>query len=388
VTGGTGVIGGAGLYVGKGAAPTLDSGATIVGGYGTSSGGVGVYVAPGTNFAGGAGVTIEGGLNSGGVRAHSVEFSTKADPTLSLYAGVTLEGDIGGFQSGDHITLHGVTTYSIGSGVVQADGETRYEITTTGGSVDLSFYLDVVQGSHLAAGDITVATGACFLRGTRIATARGERAVEALKIGEWVRTHSGALRPIKWIGRRHHRPGEVFEDPTLRPVCFRAGSLGDGLPIRELRVSSEHAMYVDGLLVPAHALINGMGIVRDTGADEIDYYHIEFDSHDLVLAEGSPAESFADDESRSTFDNAAEYHVLYPDTYQVPARFCAPRIEEGQLLENVRRRLARVPLQLHAESSKLHEVSAYHEIAGEMRPHCFVPHGIGDVRIAAGHEVR
>jgi hypothetical protein len=67
---------------------------------------------------------------------------------------------------------------------------------------------------------------------------------------------------------------------------------------------------------------------------------LEFDTHAVIFAEGAPAESFVDDESREMFDNAAEFHRLYPEAVRKPARYCAPRGEEGWELEAVRRRLA------------------------------------------------
>ena len=95
-----------------------------------------------------------------------------------------------------------------------------------------------------------------------------------------------------------------------------------------------------GLLIPAILLVNGESIVQEEWVDEVTYFHLEFDSHELIVAEGALAESFVDDESREMFDNAAEYHQLYPQAARQSAHFCAPRVEEGYELEAVRQRLA------------------------------------------------
>jgi O-antigen biosynthesis protein len=67
---------------------------------------------------------------------------------------------------------------------------------------------------------------------------------------------------------------------------------------------------------------------------------LEFDAHAVIFAEGAPAESFVDDESREMFDNAAEFRRRYPSAVRTSARFCAPRVEDGWELQDVRRRLA------------------------------------------------
>src|SRR4029077_7286582 len=74
--------------------------------------------------------------------------------------------------------------------------------------------------------------------------------------------------------------------------------------------------------------------------DEVEYFHLELDAHDVILAEGAWAESFVDDDSRGMFHNATEYRVLYPEApLHAPALYCAPRLEEGFELEALRRRL-------------------------------------------------
>ena len=186
---------------------------------------------------------------------------------------------------------------------------------------------------------------ACYCSGTLIEVTRGrQRKVENLKIGDKVRTASGALRPIKWIGRRSYAGRFIRGRKDILPVCFKAGSLGDNVPERDLRISPQHAMYFatanqGGMLVEAKDLINGVSIVQDEAAERVDYFHIELDSHDVIVAEGALSETFIDDDSRGMFHNAREYETLYADVGQ-PASYCAPRLNEGYEIEAVRARLA------------------------------------------------
>jgi ELWxxDGT repeat protein len=182
---------------------------------------------------------------------------------------------------------------------------------------------------------------ACYCRGTRILTAGGEVAVEDLEIGDRVETSSGALRPIKWIGRRSYGGRFIMGRKEMLPICFKAGSLGAGLPRRELWISPHHAMFIDGVLIEAKDLVNGVSIVQaNGGVEQVEYFHIELDSHDVIVAEGAWSETFIDDDSRAMFHNAPEYAALYPGQSAPAARYCAPRLDQGFELEAIRQKIA------------------------------------------------
>jgi hypothetical protein len=193
----------------------------------------------------------------------------------------------------------------------------------------------------------TLVTVSCFRRGTRIATPGGEVAVERLRIGDRVLTADGAARPVKWLGRRSYSRALVARQRQLRPVRIAAGALGGGLPRRPLYLSPLHGLLLaapDGrrVLAPAAALVNGRGITRAWIA-AVSYVHIELDTPDAVLAEGAAAETFVDCDSRGLFENADEFARLYPGHGAVAWAYCAPRIEEGAVLEAIRASLPGQP---------------------------------------------
>jgi hypothetical protein len=155
----------------------------------------------------------------------------------------------------------------------------------------------------------------CFLAGTAIATPEGPVAVETLRIGDLVLTADGHRVPVKWIGRQtvstRFGPAE-----RLMPVRFAAGSLGEGLPHNDLTVTADHGMLVDGVICHAGALVNGTTITRvplSEMGETYMVYHIETDEHEIILANGAPAETFIDNVSRRVFDNFAEFEALYGD---------------------------------------------------------------------------
>ena len=99
-------------------------------------------------------------------------------------------------------------------------------------------------------------------------------------------------------------------------------------------------MYLEGVLIEAKDLLNGVSVVQAERPKKVEYYHIELDSHDVIIAEGAFSESFIDDDSRGMFHNAQEYDMLYADEVAPPKSYCAPRLDEGYEVEAVRRRLA------------------------------------------------
>ncbi len=220
-------------------------------------------------------------------------------------------------------------------------GNAAYVAIDATNGTSATFLLEVYDGSTpeaLTAADLLLA---CYCAGTRIMTEAGEVAVEQLSIGDRVMTVNGSARPIKWIGQRSYAGLFVQDNRHVLPVCFKAGSLADGTPTRDLWVSPNHAMFIDGILIPAEDLVNGHGVVQANAVEVLHYFHIELESHDVILAEGAWSETFIDDDSRMMFHNAQDYLRRYPDEGAGPARFCAPRISEGYELEAIRERIGK-----------------------------------------------
>jgi hypothetical protein len=96
----------------------------------------------------------------------------------------------------------------------------------------------------------------------------------------------------------------------------------------------------EGALIEAKDLVNGASIVQAERVDQVEYFHIELESHDVIVAEGALSESFLDDDSRAMFHNAHEYQALYPDAAASVTPYCAPRLDDGYELAAVRQRIA------------------------------------------------
>lgn len=187
----------------------------------------------------------------------------------------------------------------------------------------------------------------CFAAGTRIATARGEVTVEDLRVGDLVlAAHGGApLQPVMWLGRTRVNVARQADRTKVAPILIKAGALADGVPHRDLRVSPEHAMFLDGRLVPAKHLVNGTSIVQELWCAEVTYWHVELPSHGLLVADGAVSESYFDDGNRKHFDNYG-IATLFKDfaSERGNGRYaeaaCYPLLTEGDGLEAIRARIA------------------------------------------------
>lgn len=142
----------------------------------------------------------------------------------------------------------------------------------------------------------------CFTPGTLIATPRGEVPVESLRDGDSVITRDNGMQEIRWVGKRTLNRDELSRDASLKPILIRAGSLGYGLPERDMVVSPQHKILFAGdrtqlyfdereVLVAARDLVN-KGSVQPIDTIRTTYIHLMFDRHELILSDGAWSESY------------------------------------------------------------------------------------------------
>lgn len=142
----------------------------------------------------------------------------------------------------------------------------------------------------------------CFASGTGIKTIKGVVSVEDLEIGMRVLTMDTGFQAIRWIGSRHLTKAELDANPNLRPIRIAAGALGANTPENDLVVSPQHRILVRSIvadrifganevLVPAKLLLDYPGVSIDETCDGVTYWHFLCDDHQIVYAEGMPAES-------------------------------------------------------------------------------------------------
>jgi hypothetical protein len=189
---------------------------------------------------------------------------------------------------------------------------TAGDVTNGGANPTRSFSWfvdDGVQSSAVASSTADVV--ACFAAGTLLLGPAGEIAVEALAAGMRVATVSGRLATIAWVGRRTLAVGRHADPASVMPIRVAAGAFGGGVPHRDLLLSPDHAVLVEGVLIPVRHLANGAGIAPVKVA-AVTYFHVELDRHDAVLAHGLACESYLDTGNRYGFEGEAVL-ALHPD---------------------------------------------------------------------------
>jgi collagen type I/II/III/V/XI/XXIV/XXVII alpha len=267
----------------------------------------------------------------------------------------TFDGAVSGFGDNDKIVLTGIanaTSIALSGNdlnLMNSTGTVLQTVTLNVGSEiynTASFAVVENGGNNQATVTVTGASPApCFTTGTRIKTLTGEVNVERLAVGDIVHAHFAGTAPVVWIGHRHVNCRRHPKPSSVWPVLVSAHAFGPRMPGRDLLLSPDHSVFVDDVLIPIKHLINGKTILR-MKMDEVTYYHIELGEHDVLLAEGMPAESYLENGDRAAFDNAGGLVSLHADfaTQRWDAYGCAEMVVTGAKFDAVVARIrARVP---------------------------------------------
>ncbi len=254
----------------------------------------------------------------------------KGDLLLGNFGGV-----IANFSPGDTID---VDTYlsSAAAGTLSQNGSVVSVIEIDNGATLGVLRFDTAANATAAIADDAITLVPCFAAGTRISTEHGEVAVEAIGVGDRVRVLLGGgaaddgFSEVIWVGRREVHCAGHAQPRKVWPVRVAAGAFGPGRPRTDLFLSPDHAVYVNDGLIPIRHLINGSTIAQVT-VDRVTYHHVELAEHDVLLAEGLPAESFLDMRDGSKYANRPGPTRLYPDySARIWEAFgCAPLVVTG-----------------------------------------------------------
>ncbi|OAG75385.1 outer membrane protein [Acetobacter malorum] len=172
------------------------------------------------------------------------------------------------------------------------------------------------QDAGLAYNDSSTptATVTCFLAGSMIRTAKGDVAVEDVRVGDLVLTVTAGrevYQPVIWAGYQTATVrADLPDDEAGYPVRIRAGALAEGVPYKDLLITPEHCLFLNGRFVPVRMLVNGRSIFYDRTLTQYTYYHVETAQHAVIMANGMLTESYLDTGNRGTFAQAGKVATL------------------------------------------------------------------------------
>ncbi|WP_179194059.1 Hint domain-containing protein [Acetobacter indonesiensis] len=257
-------------------------------------------------------VTVSGGatLALGGNNGNAVidlAGTTASTPAKVIIAsGVTdVPEQFTSWSDGDQIIFSGVSGNA--SNVSNISFSDANHITFTVGGNTYTLNIIGIQSKFKfvsSTSGLTLET--CFLTGTLIRMLDGQIAVEDVRPGDTVMVRKGdAFVPttVKWVGKNKSvvRSDAAYTDEAGYPVLIMKDALADGVPFKDLRVTPEHCLFIDGQFIPARMLVNGRSIRYDTNYAVYDYYHIETEDHSVIEADGVLTETYLDTGNRASF---------------------------------------------------------------------------------------
>ncbi|MFT9026515.1 Hint domain-containing protein [Acetobacter indonesiensis] len=324
---------------GQASQSTIGSGGTLT----ASSGGtlIGTVTVSG-------GATLALGGNNGNAVIDLAGTTPSAPAKVIIAAGVTdVPEQFTSWSDGDQIIFSGVSGTPAASDISFSDadhitfkiGGTSYTLNIVGIQSKFKF---VSSGSQL-----TLET--CFLTGTLIRMLDGQVAVEDVRPGDAVMVRKGDTfvpSTVKWVGKNKSvvRSDAAYTDEAGYPVLIMKDALADGVPFKDLRVTPEHCLFIDGQFIPARMLVNGRSIRYDTNYAVYDYYHIETEDHSVIEADGVLTETYLDTGNRASFARIGGLDVVsgYFDAAKDWAHdAAAPLATSREIVEPVYKALAK-----------------------------------------------
>ncbi|GLH29581.1 hypothetical protein WSS15_22310 [Acetobacter pasteurianus] len=145
----------------------------------------------------------------------------------------------------------------------------------------------------------------CFLAGTEISVNGATRKVEDLAVGDRIDVLVNGKteqKTVTWVGKSTSVAAPFLPlDMAGYPVRIVKDALAEGVPFKDMLITPEHCLYLNGCFVPARMLVNGQSIFYDQSFTSYDYYHVETEDHAIITADGVLTESYLDTGNRRSF---------------------------------------------------------------------------------------
>ncbi|OUI83771.1 hypothetical protein HC62_13720 [Acetobacter tropicalis] len=269
------------------------------------------------NMASGSSVIVNNGgylvLNGVGATQTGIAFGTEGG-TIEVASGMSLSilSKITGIQVGDTIIIDGVTSdginetedgiYTLTQNGTELQATGRFQPVLANGVEGFTVYTDANGNTVLTAVDYS---NICFLAGSMVRTPEGDVAVENLRSGDHVVAlvnGQNVTREVVWTGVAHAKiKADMPDDMAGYPVRILKNAFAEGVPYKDMLITAEHCLFIDGKMVPARMLVNGSSIFYDRSITDYDYYHVETAEHSVLTVDGMLTESYLDTGNRAAF---------------------------------------------------------------------------------------
>ncbi|MCP1203676.1 Hint domain-containing protein [Acetobacter oryzoeni] len=291
-----------------------------------------------TIYPDGGGVINLGGDDNTGL----VISGLTSDPTSDVVVSTEIDDFTGSTAgSSDGIELAGLKASDVTAVTVNTDDAVL--TLTNGKTVTLNIKGAGSVGYNISesAEDGSLIYEVCFLSGSMIRTSEGDVAVEDIQIGDQVvafdwKNNKDITRPVVWVGKAHAnvRPG-LPDDEAGYPVRVLKDAISDGVPYKDMLITSEHCLFFEGRFVPVRMLVNGTSIFYDKSITSYDYYHVETDQHSVITADGMLTESYLDTGNRHAFRQKGKIAALRIHTKSWEDNAGAPLCVERSFVESL-----------------------------------------------------
>lgn len=227
---------------------------------------------------GGSNVTFSSPVNTGDLNVNN-------GSTITFNKGLTT----------DSIELVGGSNINI-SGPLFVGG---HQITQTG---DITYLFP----NAVNTGSIIVYNGnndTCFLEDCDVLTPYGYKNITEIKSGSYIIADGEAVKVLEIGVGTTKAINNVPLDLSGYPVCITKNAFGENKPNKDIHLTPEHSVYMNGFLIPIRLLVNDVSIYYDTEIEYFEYYHIICEKHTIVDVNGLDAETYYNTGNSFKFKN-------------------------------------------------------------------------------------
>ncbi len=222
---------------------------------------------------------------------------------------------------------------------VVANGTSQIHIGSTGQLINPNVYsgknlpFDFFTGGSMSSSD----DGACYLSGTQIEVADGVKNIENIEVGDLIYVYNGMnkiLKPVTWIGSAHHYVRtQLPDDIAGYPICITKDALADNVPSKDMYITPEHCLCINGQFIPARMLVNNHSIYYDYSQTDYRYFHIELEEHSIIKADNQLSESYLNTNNHHDFYRSEKVVDLQPKSKSWEKDAAAPLVTAREVIE-------------------------------------------------------